>query len=630
MNEGFFSYEEIKTFSKKVILPPILKMELPPAKGAKLKDIVEFYSDDKQLFMDIECYWNYFLVKFLNPVTNDYIRYEMTEHYPLAMDSLLSLIKNHEIITFNGNKFDVLILRLALKGATTEEIKAAANKIIQEDMSIGQFEKMYDLPEIKIKHIDLIEIPRGIVSLKIYGGRLYCKKMQDLPYDEDIELTEDQMDEVEEYCGNDLDVTKLIYCDLFQQIELRRLMSKKYKQDLLSKSDAQIAEAVIKAEVMKIRPGKIKQPEFETQSFHYDVPDYINYHHPRLKKALEIVSTKKFAVGNSGKVKMPKELDELKVIIGSSTYRMGVGGLHSSEKSTFHISDDKFSLFDWDVDSYYPSIILNLGLYPKQLGKKEFLSVYGDIVRERLEAKRNGDKVKADTLKIVINGSFGKFGSPYSILYAPKLLVQVTVTGQLALLMLIDMMEYKGIPVISGNTDGIVVKCPKGKEETMNMIIRRWQNITGFNMSKSQYAGLYSRDVNAYIAVKTDGEVKRKGIFASPSIEKNPENEICSLAVIEYVTKGIPYEETIRNCSDIRKFLTVRSVKGGAVKDKQYLGKAIRFYHAKGVKGCIEYKSNGNMVPNSEGAKPLMVLDGTFPKDVDYDWYVNKAKEIFG
>jgi DNA polymerase elongation subunit (family B) len=630
MNEGFFSYEETKTFAKKVTLPPIIKMELPPTKGAKLEDSVEFCADDKQLFMDIECYWNYFLVKFLNPVTDNYICYEMTKYHSLAIDSLLRLIKSHEIITFNGNKFDIPILKLALQGASTEEIKKAANKLIQMDMSVHTFEEVYNLPELKIKHIDLIEIPIGIVSLKIYGGRLHCRKMQDLPYDEDMELSEDQMDDVEEYCGNDLDITKLIFCNLFQQVELRRLMSKKYKQDLLSKSDAQIAEAVIKAEVMKIRPGKIISPEFKTQSFHYDVPDYIQFNHPHLKKALEIVSTKKFVVDNSGKVKMPKELDELKVVIGSSTYRMGVGGLHSSEKGAFHISDDKFSLFDWDVDSYYPSIILNLGLYPKQLGKKEFLSVYGDIVRERLNAKHSGDKVKASTLKIVINGSFGKFGSPYSILYAPELLVQVTVTGQLALLMLIDMMEHKGIPVVSGNTDGIVVKCPVGKEEMMNIIIRRWQKITGFNMSKSQYAGLYSRDVNAYIAVKTDGEVKRKGIFAAPSIAKNPENEVCSLAVIEYVTKGIPYEETIRNCTDITKFLTVRSVKGGAVKDKQYLGKAIRFYHAKGVGGYIEYKSNGHMVPNSEGTKPLMILDGTFPKDVDYDWYVNKTKEIFG
>ena len=630
MNEGFFSYEEIKTFAKKVILPPIIQMELPPEKGVKLKPKVEFYSEDKQLFMDIECYWNYFLVKFRNPVTKDTISFEMTDNFHLDIKRLKYLVQNNEIITFNGNKFDIPILKLALAGSTPEQIKEAANRLIQTDISVNKFEEVYNLPELKIKHIDLIEIPIGIVSLKIYGGRLHCRKMQDLPYDEDMELTEDQMDDVAEYCGNDLEVTELIYSDLIQQIELRRLMSKKYKQDLLSKSDAQIAEAVIKAEIMKVRPGKIQQPEFKTQSFNYKVPDYIQFNHPHLKKALEIVSTKKFVVGNSGKVKMPKELEEIKVVIGSSTYTMGVGGLHSTEKSAFHTADENFSLYDWDVDSYYPQIILNLGLYPKQLGKKEFLSVYGEIVTERLAAKKSGDKVKANTLKIVINGSFGKFGSPYSILYAPELLVQVTVTGQLALLMLIDMMEGKGIPVVSGNTDGIVVKCPKDKEGMMYNIIQRWQKLTGFNMSKSQYAGLYSRDVNNYIAVKTDGEVKRKGIFAPSSIGKNPENEVCSLAVIEYITKGTPYEETIRNCSDISKFITVRSVKGGAVKDKQYLGKAIRFYHAKGVKGVIEYKSNGNAVPNSEGAKPLMILDGTFPRDIDYDWYINKTKEIFG
>ena len=72
-----------------------------------------------------------------------------------------------------------------------------------------------------------------------------------------------------------------------------------------------------------------------------------------------------------------------------------------------------------------------------------------------------------NALKVTVNGSFGKFGSPYSVLYSPDLLVQVTVTGQLSLLMLIQWMESQGISVVSANTDGVVVKCPKSKEELM-------------------------------------------------------------------------------------------------------------------------------------------------------------------
>src|SRR3546814_14028970 len=58
---------------------------------------------------------------------------------------------------------------------------------------------------------------------------------------------------------------------------------------------------------------------------------------------------------------------------------------------------------------------------------------------------RSGNKPVADSLKIVINGSFGKFGSKYSILYAPNFLTQTTLTGQLSILLLIEMLEMAGI-----------------------------------------------------------------------------------------------------------------------------------------------------------------------------------------
>lgn len=60
--------------------------------------------------------------------------------------------------------------------------------------------------------------------------------------------------------------------------------------------------------------------------------------------------------------------------------------------------------------------------------------------------------------KIQINGTFGKTGSPYSVLFAPTMLIQTTITGQLSLLMLIEWHEIYGIPVISANTDGVVIK----------------------------------------------------------------------------------------------------------------------------------------------------------------------------
>jgi hypothetical protein len=73
--------------------------------------------------------------------------------------------------------------------------------------------------------------------------------------------------------------------------------------------------------------------------------------------------------------------------------------------------------------------------------------------------------------------------------------------------------------------------------------------------------------------------------------------------------------------------LTIRKVTGGAVFDDEVIGKAIRWYYAKGRHGSIHYKKNGNRVPSSEGAVPMMAL-GDLPADIDYDWYITRANEM--
>lgn len=251
------------------------------------------------------------------------------------------------------------------------------------------------------------------------------------------------------------------------------------------------------------------------------------------------------------------------------------------------------------------------------------------IKREIEQCKRElmAAQVETDGKKIQINGSFGKFGSPYSTLYSPTLLIQTTVTGQLSLLMLIEMLESEGIPVVSANTDGIVIKCPRDKVAMMNLVVMEWEAATGFETEATEYLALYSRDVNNYVAIKADG-VKVKGVYAPAGLQKNPTNEIVTTAVIDYLQKGVPVEHTIQSCRDITRFATIRTVKGGAVKGEQYLGKAVRWYYAQGETGAIHYKLNGYTVARSEGARPMMDLPEAFPDDVNLDWYIREARDM--
>ena len=309
---------------------------------------------------------------------------------------------------------------------------------------------------------------------------------------------------------------------------------------------------------------------------------------------------------------------------------MGIGGLHSCEKSQSVYAGNTHILADFDVASYYPSIILQQDIAPDSMGD-DFTAVYKSIVERRIAAKRSGDKVTADTLKIVVNGSFGKLGSKYSALYAPNLLIQTTITGQLALLMLIERIEGIGAKVVSANTDGIVIFAPKTLENALADVTFNWELDTSYELERSDYAALHSRDVNNYFAVKKDGSVKRKGAFAQAGLMKNPVFEIVSDAVADHLAGKAEYRAVIRSCRDLNKFVMLRKVTGGAVWRGEEIGKAVRFYYSTdvGIDETINYAKNTNKVPQSDGARPCLDLPEMFPSDVDFERYVGMAKMVF-
>lgn len=609
------------------------------------------------LVYDIECYINYFLIKFRKVSTGQIIYLEKFNGSSLDRKSLLNIVNKYQIVSFNGIKYDQLILEAACAGFTNESMKNITNDIIPskesglKSLQPWEVRKKYGFAKFELDHIDLIEVAPLKASLKIYMGRLHAPKMQDLPIEHSATITEAQVPVLRDYCDNDLDGTYRVFKAVEPEIALRIAMGKDYHVDVRSKSDAQIAEQVIRQELRDKHGITAKRPKIEVGTqYRYKAPSNLEFQTDIMKDAFEQYKKLPFTVEKSGHVgfnfklnesdriksgknkgQLPDGKSKLKIPIGDTIYTIGMGGLHSTEKSTCHVSG-KYKVKEYDVAAFYPRIILNNSLYPKHLGK-HFLDIFGGIVIRRLKAKAEGDKVVNESLKITINGSFGKFGSKWSILYAPDLMLQVTITGQLTLLMLIERLELAGIKVVSGNTDGIVVKVTEDQEDLADEIVGDWEFDTDYEMEMTEYLGLYSRDVNNYIAVKTDGSFKGKGAYADQSehyykLRKNPVNNICIEAVKNFLHTKKPVEDYIRNCNDITKFITVRTVNGGAIHDGNLLGKAIRWYYSSTELDAIYYSTNGNKVPRSNGAYPIMDLPDKFPSDVDYNWYIEEATDI--
>lgn len=641
--------------------------------------------------LDIETFHDYFLVMFsLIKPSGEIVKFKGFEKYydhPLDVRGIIAVLKKHTVVTFNGNGYDLPILMYALTGVSNKDLKKASDHIIQGNLRNWQFEQQYNVSiHTSVDHIDIMEVIAGQASLKIYGGRVHSKRMQDLPYHHDDHIFVDvepgfplsssvRRETTYNYCGNDHTTTQDLWWAVREKIRIREVMSEQYGIDLRSKSDAQIAEAVIKTEIERRTGKRVWKPDESTRNmaFRYTAPSFVSFQTPDMQKILRVVQNTLFVVDN-GKLPMPESLDNLRIKIADATYQMGIGGLHSTETTQSFVSDDEYEHEEDDVTSYYPSIIRRLKLFPKHLGTA-FLDVYGPIYDERQVS--TGDK--KETFKIILNGSFGKFGSAYSILFAPELLIQTTITGQLCLLMLIEALEEEGIRVISANTDAVVTRTPRYLRATKDRILREWQEKTGFKMGNTPYAAVYSRDVNNYIGITTKGDVKRKGAYAKPGLAKNPTVSICTEAVIAYLTKGVPVEETIEWCDDIRMFVSIKKVDGGGIQggeikvddwvrrdprhwvrqawidegqtdvwlenkkvklvtkrpppvtvqvDGNPLGKAVRFYYSTNSPGPIRRAKNGAVVGDSTGSLALMELPEHLPTDIDYDWYIDRAHRI--
>jgi hypothetical protein len=618
-------------------MPMLAASPIPKAKPYELLTDADL-QHDRTLVFDTESYKNYWLAGFKCTLTGKVIYFEDTPVACIDVAKLAYVLHRFLCVGFNSNSYDLPILQMAMKGERATRLHEVSWQIVSSQMRAYDIEREYKLPRLRINHIDLIEVAPIQASLKIYTGRLHCERMQDLPFPPEIELNPDQAAIVRDYnLGNDLPNTALLYKELLPQIELRESLGAEYGVDLRSKSDAQIAETVIGSELDRLHSfgwdrAKHKQTPFPDGAFFYRVPEAVTFRTPQLQGVLEAVRTAAFRLGAGGQATIPEAIASLRIELGACLYQMGGGGLHSTEKAAAHRAGPGLRLIDRDVASYYPAIILNQGLFPAHLGP-DFLTVYRAIVQRRLRAKLDKNKVADQGLKITINGTFGKLGNVYSRLYAPDLLMQVTISGQLFLLMLIEAIELADIPVISANTDGVVIACPPHRYDDLQNVVLMWEGITGFATEETEYRALYSRDVNNYIAIKLDGECKVKGIYSDKGsalnsvLSKNPEGQIISDAVQAFLAHNKPLAETIRACTDIRKFVHVRTVKGGAEKNGVYLGKAIRWYYAEGETGFISYVLSGNMVPKSEGAKPLMELPPALPDDLDFGHYIREAEE---
>lgn len=215
------------------------------------------------------------------------------------------------------------------------------------------------------------------------------------------------------------------------------------------------------------------------------------------------------AVGSDDKKAVSSPLN---VVIDGFQYDFGTGGIHGCKKGVT-VSGNGKRIYTLDVASYYPNLSIQNRIFPAHLDEL-FCDVYQTLYVERRSHHKTSALNKA--LKLALNGTYGASGDEFSPMFDKQFMMSITINGQLSLCMLMEnLMKEVGAEVIMCNTDGFefVAGDDPQTKKTIDRLVTEWEKLTGLVMEGALYEKMFCANVNNYIAVYANGDVKHKGAY---------------------------------------------------------------------------------------------------------------------
>jgi len=566
------------------------------------------------------------------------------------LDKMLSMI----------NEFSNLLIEVTKNGSiyqndTTRLVKMYGVKFkgidFQKYMALDKAMKSLKQALINIKYPNILEFELPEISDKdkhLYSGAVLNQPKLISVWDRYI-LAE-WIPELMVYNMNDVDGLRELVLTYMDELKSRFDVSIEYGLNVLNSSRADVANTILIHEYSK-ESNMIFKEYRDKATLHKNIKlkevilNNVTFITPIFKKALTELKDKTI-------VNTRKEL-EYTIIFDGVKYQMGAGGLHSADIPKVFKANNETYLRDADGTSYYPMLMILYNIFPKHTGVW-FKNIFSRIVYKRVEVKNPNNPTfnakLAGILKIVINSVFGKLGFEFGWLYDRKAMVQVTINGQLFLLMLVERLSLIGVKTISANTDGIVCKVPHSLEDEYFKVCKQWEKDTKVNLEYTDYKVYVRENVNSYITVKTDGKIKRKGAMnrnkATDELSKAFTMPIIAIAIENYYVKGIPVVDTINKHSDIYDFCMSQNTGGKftlelhSLKDDKLhieaLQKANRFYISTNggtlIKRADIMKGGDNSVSNIMKGKRVTIFNNYIEREmrdyhIDYKYYIAEANK---
>ena len=567
-------------------------------------------------------------------------------------------------ISYNGLAFDAQISQHIIKNQrkllslTGLEVAQYIHKLAQDIITRsdrGEFQE-FAPRQLKIRQIDLFKMNHWdnkakMSSLKWIQYSMDWDNVEEMPHHHTTPVeSAEQLQDIIQYCINDVLSTKKILEHSKEQIELRKTLTNEYGIDLYSASEPRISKELFlffleqklgwdKAEIKRLRT---KRDEIYLGQC---ILPYVKFQTPEFQKIHDYFRTK---VVTSTKDKLKYTLDYKGV---KTDY--GLGGIHGAKDSGVYEAHPGWTIMTSDVTSFYPNLAIKNKFHPAHLPQKEFGDLYEWFFEERKKIPKTDPKNYV--YKIILNSTYGLTGDENSFLYDPQMTMQITINGQLLLSMLYEMLCLEipeGIPLMQ-NTDGLEMMIPTSAVSKYMEVCDKWCLLTQLQLEHDEYSKMVIADVNNYIAVYKNGKVKCKGKFEWEDLEKkkvamlhkNKSFLIIPKAIYAYFVNGIPPEEFLAQsrsfydyCAGVKAkggwYYEERSlVKGQLVTNK--LQKIVRYYVTKSGNKILKRHPDGREMQVEAGQwmqKTVNEIDPTIPYeayDIDTEYYLeNIYKQI--
>lgn len=545
----------------------------------------------KAYVYDVETYLNFFCLS-ASPLDSDEVVQFVIDDTKNQRKEIMSFFKGIWAIGYNNHGFDDIIINYIIdrSNITAQQIAKVANEIIslqRTDEGQSMFYRIYGKyrSNDRYKSLDLIRMlfPKKLrVGLKELECSLNHDNVEELPYEPNTLLNPYEKEKVLAYNINDILATKLVLKNSLEALQLRKWAKKAYNVDGYSMDGVTLGMKIFERllgeklgnydftehrtirEEIAIKDILVPCLEFKTPEFQAVLKRYQNLviskkdYEEELLSDVEVDPTDASDIGEERPEVVKKFKWEPKIF--GHKFKYGVGGLHKDVLKGAWRTTETHRVVSVDVASYYPNIIIKWRFKPAHL-PDEFYAVYQEILDERLVAKGAGETLKAETLKLSVNGFFGNTNNKFSWGYDLRSQLGTTINGQLMLSMLCEDFLMEDFELIDANTDGIYLRYPVEKHERYTQIIKDWERKTQMVLEETEFKEIYFLTTADYFGVPAKGKPKDKGLFIETTrVGKGMEFPIIAKAVKKYFLEGLDYSEVIKSCDDILQFCSYRKL----------------------------------------------------------------------